>query len=558
MSRSDVVTDSTRPEGHRDAPEPASGVQQPRLGPVGWLRFLWRQLTSMRTALILLLLLALAAVPGSLVPQRTSDPNGVIQFQQQNPEGYKILDALGVFSTFASPWFSAIYLLLFVSLVGCIIPRVRHHVQALMSRPPRTPARLERLVGYTEATTAADPETAVAAGRTVLRRLGYRVERYGDSVSGERGYLRETGNLIFHIALVGVLVTVGVFGGFGYTGQRILVKDNVFTNVGSDYDSFNPGRFASIDDLQPFQIRLDSFTPSYAFNATTGQWDPEDYDTKLSTREPGQSWKRQTLRVNQPASVGGDLVYLLGNGYAPILTIRDANGTVVKDEPTPFLAQDANLTSTGVIKVASGLAKQVGIQAFFRPTPGPDATNITSISPLLNKKTADVFMSVYVGDLGLDGASPQNVYTLDIDKLTLVAGRDAKGKVGGGPIDLTMGQTAQLPEGLGTITFSGITRYVSLDIHHDPTPQAALLFALLVLGGLLLSLFVPRRRMWITATAGPDGTVLRYAGLARGEDANLERAVAEVAERHRGALGDPPDPVGSLDPTGSPEPEPRM
>jgi cytochrome c biogenesis protein len=558
MSRSDV-TESTsfgaRPDGHADSPDP-SKVQQPRLGPVGWLRFLWRQLTSMRTALLLLLLLAVAAIPGSLVPQRTSDPNGVTQYMQQHPDAYKVLDSLGVFSTFASPWFSAIYLLLFVSLVGCIIPRTRHHLAALVAKPPRTPMRLQRLVGFREATSAAKVETAVETGRTVLRRLGYRVERYGDSVSAERGYLRETGNLIFHVALVGILLTVGVFGSFGYTGQKILVQDDVFTNVGSDYDSFNPGRFASIDDLSPFQVRLDSFTPKYTFNSTTGNWDPQDYDTKLSTRSPGDDhWTAQTLKVNSPVSIGGTELYLLGNGYAPILTIRKPDGTVVKNEPTPFLAQDANLTSTGVIKVADGLKEQVGIQAFFRPTPGTSTNDVTSLAPQLSKD-ADVFMSVYVGDLGLDGGTPQNVYTLDPDKLKLVAGRDASGaKVGGGPIDLTLGKSAELPDGLGTISFDKVVRYVSLDVHHDPTPTPALIFALLVLGGLLLSLFVPRRRVWITAAAGPDGTVLQYAGLARGEDLNLADAVAEVAARHRAALGDePPD-----DPPDPPEDQkPRM
>jgi cytochrome c biogenesis protein len=333
----------------------------------------------------------------------------------------------------------------------------------------------------------------------------------------------------------------------------------VFTNVGSDYDSFNPGRFASVDDLAPFQMRLDSFTPKYTFNSTTGNWDPQDYDTRLSTRLPGDGWTAQTLKVNSPVSIGGTEVYLLGNGYAPILTIRKPDGTIVKNEPTPFLAQDANLTSTGVIKVADGLTEQVGIQAFFRPTPNPDSNQITSFAPQLSKD-ADVFMSVYVGDLGLDGGTPQNVYTLDVDKLKLVAGRDASGsKVGGGPIDLTMGQTAELPDGLGTISFDGIKRYVSLDVHHDPTPTPALIFALLVLGGLLLSLFVPRRRVWITASAGPDGTVLRYAGLARGEDTNLADAVAEVAARHRAALGDePPADDSADDPPPSEDPKPRM
>src|SRR5690606_24900956 len=120
-------------------PVARDGAVLPKLGPLGFARFVWRQLTSMRTALVLLLLLALASVPGSLVPQRSSDPNGVLQFRARDPEGFAILDSFGLFSTFSSPWFSAIYLLLFVSLIGCIIPRTKHHFDALRARPPKTP-----------------------------------------------------------------------------------------------------------------------------------------------------------------------------------------------------------------------------------------------------------------------------------------------------------------------------------------------------------------------------------------------------------------------------------
>src|SRR5690606_33038748 len=158
--------------------------------------------------------------PGSLVPQRSSDPNGVIQYQRDNPDTFDLLDKFGVFSTFSSPGFSAIYLLLFISLVGCSLPRTKHHLDAPRARPPKTPARLARLVGFPEQTATTDAEAAVDEARAVLRGAGYRVERYGDSISAERGYLRETGNLIFHTALVGVLVTVGVGSGFGYNGQR--------------------------------------------------------------------------------------------------------------------------------------------------------------------------------------------------------------------------------------------------------------------------------------------------------------------------------------------------
>jgi len=54
-----------------------------------------------------------------------------------------------------------------------------------------------------------------------------------------------------------------------------------------------------------------------------------------------------------------------------------------------------------------------------------------------------------------------------------------------------------------------------------------------VLGGLLTSLFVPRRRLWVKAVEQADGSVrLEYAGLARGEDPALESAVAALADRH--------------------------
>ncbi len=549
-----VVGDPLRPSDHVDGTpvddSANGGVTQPRLNVLGYLRFFWRQLTSMRTALILLLLLALGAVPGSLVPQRSSDPNGVVAYQVNNPDTFKILDSLGLFSTFTSPWFSAIYLLLFVSLVGCIIPRLKHHLDALRAKPPKTPARLERLVGFSSITTTTDAATAIAEARSLLKRQGYRVADYDHSVSAERGYLRETGNLIFHIALVGILLTVGVFGSFGYTGQRILVQGKAFTNVIGDYDSYEPGRFADESSLQPFQLRLDTFEPKYQFQKD-GSWAPEDFAAYLSTRVPGGSWAKQTLKVNSPVAIGGTEVYLLGNGFAPIVTVKDPSGTVVYSGPVAFLSQDANLTSSGVIKVPDGLAKQVAFQGFFCPTPVTIPTGCRSASPYLSKNADSLpvlQLSVFTGDLGLDKGVAVNAYSLNEDGLTKIAG--FRTNVPG--LDLHVGDSAELPNGLGSIEFTGIKRFVSVDIHHDPTPAFALLFALLILGGLLLSLFVPRRRVWIKAIPGrgKKPTRIEYAGLARGEDPTLARAVAELAQRHQQHLDGLPDSAAA-DPAGA-------
>ncbi|MBP1302262.1 cytochrome c biogenesis protein [Curtobacterium sp. 1310] len=539
--------DPMRPSDHVDSAAPAPGADdgptQPKLGFVGYVRFFWRQLTSMRTALFLLMLLALAAIPGSLVPQRTADPNGVVQYKADHPQLFPVLDALQVFDTYTSVWFSAIYLLLFVSLIGCIVPRTKHHWQALRTRPPRTPVRLGRLAGYRSVPVEADATTslpsvddAVTRAAALLKRSGYRVERFGDSVSAERGYLRETGNLVFHAALVGVLVAVGLGGGFSYTGQRLLVEGQTFSNVLGSYDSFNPGRWFRQTDLQGYNLTLDKFTTTYEEKNLDALGQALDYSATVTSREKGQEPKTGRIGVNDPLSVGGTNVYLLGNGYAMQVTIRDGKGNVAFQDVVPFLPEDANYTSTGVIKVPDASPSQLGLVGFFYPTASklstgafasayPDAQN-----PLLT-------LQVYRGDLGLDSGVPQSVYSLDTSGLEQIAGRQSTTP----SIELKPGQTKTLPDGTGSITFDGVKRYVSLDVHHDPSQAFVAGFAVLAVLGLLTSLFVPRRRVWVKAVprrgAEHGEYDLEYAGLARGEDPNLERAVDDIAKRHLSDLG---------------------
>ena len=62
------------------------------------------------------------------------------------------------------------------------------------------------------------------------------------------------------------------------------------------------------------------------------------------------------------------------------------------------------------------------------------------------------------------------------------------------------------------------------------------LFVALAVIGLIASLLVPRRRLWVRVREDDDGLVVEYAGLARGDDPNLERAVAELERAHREAL----------------------
>ena len=195
----------------------------------------------MRTALFLLLLLALAAIPGSLYPQRSADPNGVRLYFDQQPEFAALLDSLQLFDVYTSIWFSAIYILLFVSLVGCVLPRTQVHFNALRSQPVETPQKLQRMPAYVSAKAAGDQ---LERAEEVLKSRGFRVRRLSDSVSAEKGYLKETGNLVFHYSLVLLLIAVGIGGGFSFSGQRVLV----FGKLGS---GLGPG-----PHLPPLQLRV--------------------------------------------------------------------------------------------------------------------------------------------------------------------------------------------------------------------------------------------------------------------------------------------------------------
>lgn len=558
--RSRGAEDPLRPDDYADAGDAgdrptAAGVTQPALGPLGWLRWAWRQLTSMRTALVLLLLLAIAAVPGSIFPQRSADPNGVTQWSTENPDLFPVLDRIGMFDVYTSPWFSAIYILLFVSLIGCVIPRTKHHWKALRARPPRTPVRLGRLDDHQEAFVELAPEQdgpalaeqAVVLAERELKRSGYRVERYDGrgafSVSAERGYLRETGNLLFHASLVGVLLAVGLGGGFTYTGQRVVVEGTTFVNALTDYSSFNPGRFVDPDNLEPYSMTLDRFDVTYMPPGSSAPGQAGDFAAHVTTQTVGGTPQQDVVRVNHPMGIGADRVYLLGNGYAPTVTIENADGEVIFHDSVPFLPQDTNLTSIGVIKVPDGLPEQVGLVGFFYPTQQElDTGASTSVYPDLVYPV--LTLNVFAGDLGIDDGTPRSVYTLDTSDMTQLAGNGTDVEA----IELMPGESAELPNGYGTITFDNeapagasgyegsVKRFASLSIHHDAAGPWVLVFAILALVGLMLALFVPRRRMWVKATV--DGRTLRleYAGLARGEDPALAGAVEQLARRHADAL----------------------
>ncbi|GIG36036.1 cytochrome c biogenesis protein ResB [Cellulomonas pakistanensis] len=538
----------------------------PSLGLVGWLRWGWRQLTSMRVALLLLMLLAVAAVPGTIFPQRSQDPADVATYLSDHPDLGPVLDRLGFFGVYSSVWFSAIYLLLFVSLVGCILPRSRTHLRAMRGRPPRAPRRFDRFPAQASAELDGTPEqvaqraAAALGGPRWWRRFRVDVRDEGRgvwSVAAERGYLRETGNLLFHLALVGLLVSIATGQLLHFRGQAIVVEGRSFANTQSDYDTFESGAGFSAASLTPFSMRLDSFESS--FDPATLQ--SRDFTAHVTVTEPGADAVAQEIKVNHPIDVDGAKIYLQGNGYAPQVTVRDADGAVTFSGAVPFLPQDTVYTSQGVIKVPDVTSgPQIGLQGVLLPT--AEQVGDTLYRSVYPQPTDPLLaLAVWTGDLGLDDGVPQNVYQLDETGLTQAVDDE------GLPVTLYLrpGETVDLPDGLGTLTFDALPRFVALDLRHDPSLAWVLTFALLAFAGLAASLFVPRRRVWLRlrpadaegavegTTAGDEGpgaarTVVSAAALARGDDVGLQAELDRAVDRLRDSR--PPSGDGPTGRTG--------
>jgi cytochrome c biogenesis protein len=475
-------------------------IELPELTGLGLFRYGWRQLTSMRTALILLMLLGIAAVPGSLIPQRTQNPMAVSASFKSSPEISRWMDRLFLFDVYGSPWFSAIYILLFISLIGCVLPRALEHFHAARALPPATPKNLNRMEFYsTWVATGNDLDAA----RKWFKANRFRILEKDGSISAEKGFMRETGNLFFHLALILILLGISFSSLFGMRGEAILNVGERFVNTPTSYDSLAYGKLFKDGGLESFIISIDKFDATY--NMVTNA--PEDYTLNISLRRGDlKSVEKHVIKVNSPLAIGNTKIYLQANGYSPIVTVRDSEGNVAMQGPVPFLPQDGNLRSIGAIKVPDA-NPPVGFVGSFVPTYArSDGNGAISVFP--QALDPRLLLSAWGGDLGLDSGVPQSVYRMDTSEMTNL-----------GLKSLKPGESFSYAG--GSITFEGYVQWVNLQIVDDPGKNFALLGAIVAILGLLASLFTRRRRIWIRV-----GEVVEVAGLAKNAAPGLEQEMA--------------------------------
>lgn len=535
-----------RAEKLSTAPRSDDAIAVPTLGALGMLRWTWRQLTSMRIALVLLFLLSLAAIPGSILPQQEIDPSKVITFYQSHKTWAPILNDLRLFDVFESPWFGAIYGLLFISLIGCIVPRSWAHFKAMNSAPPAAPRNLKRLPVHASFSTTADADEVLNLAAKRLKGRRFKTVRGTDKaggwVSSEKGYLRETGNLLFHLSLIGILVGVAIGHFFGFKGAVLVTEGNGFADTVTSYDSLTLGPGVGAQDLPNFSFVLNKFTATYQESGDQFA-QPRTFDAYITFKSsPEATAQHDDVQVNEPINVAGTNIFLEGHGYSPVVEVKDGKGNVLYDGPQIFLEQDEYFDSSGAIKAPTNKKNgtDLGFSGWFLPTAYVSAGSMpASVFPAAENPM--LILSAYAGDLNMNAGADQSVYSLDTSgmKQLDVKSKNASASAGNA-LELKVGQTATLPDGLGSITFVGVKQWAQFNIAYDPGQKVVLPAAILAVLGLVGSLGLRRRRIWVRVSEQADGTrLVEVAGLARTEGATPTAEVTQTAQALAAAVRQP-------------------
>ena len=505
-----------------------------------WVKKAWHWLTSMRTALALLFLLALASIPGALLPQRSLNESNVNDYLESNGRIAEIYDRLHFFDVFESPWFVAIFVLLIISLVGCIVPRSLDHWKAYRTPPTRAPRNLSRLPLHHLGTTERGFDEVKA---TALRQLkGWHVSEHSPaqdragaySISAEKGYGRELANLIFHLALVAMMLTMAAGAMVRYEGQAIVVTDSQspyavdveqsqeFCNTSTaNYDSFRAGPLFDGTGLHPFCFISHNFHADYLANGQAEMFTSDiSYAVGEDITTDPETWEDYQLQVNHPLRVAGDRVYLQGHGFAPQFTVTWPDGEtrtqMIQWEPT----DPTFFLSSGVMRfdppagtfpdLYERRQNQIAIQGLFAPTAqweGENGELLTSGFPQMRDPA--VAIDVYRGDAGLDTGRAQSIF--ELDPTLIHSGQLQRIE----RVNLEQDESVTLDDGT-VITFDGAAEFANYQVSHDPFQVWVLISTVTMLVALVGSLTIKRRRIFLRLSPAADGgTQVELGGLAR-------------------------------------------
>ena len=446
---------------------------------------LWHTLTSVRLALILILLIAVATLAGTLLDQVpasvASDPTAHARWLDGLRGRYgvftDVMDRLQLFNVFGAIWFRALIALLVANIVVCTInrwPSIRS--QVFTPRVRMNPAYFDRARVGASFNVTLDTAVAAAAVKKGLRSAGYRaLTDDGESVAmyADRFRLSRLGTFLTHLSLVMILVGAIMGTLFGWKDDQFIVAE---------------GTTQTVPLAKNISVKLDQFEDEWYPSGA-----PKDYSSQLVIYDNGKEVKTGTTRVNSPLVYKGIAFNQSFYGQVAVLQVKDAGGNEIMNQSVPLA-----WTST------SG----------NRPIGFVDVPNTDYKAYIVGPEPGTYDQAVPLGGVRLELYGKEG---------NLV---DIK--------DLQRNQDVQ-SNGL-TFRFLREGRFTGLKVVKDPGVNIVWIASALMVIGLVMVFWFPHRRMWALVSPRADGGAEVRLAAASQRDLGLEKDFEQVTAKVRRAL----------------------
>lgn len=432
-------------------------------------RRIWRWFRSMRTAIVLVLVLAVGSIIGTLLPQKSLDESAVQAFNQQNPSIGKLFDLLGFFNVYYSWWYIVILVMLFISLIACIIPRTSTYIKKF-TQPNKNPTseafiiNLKNKAGFAISLPANE---IIERATQVLKSRKYIIREIPgkkNQIYAERGRLGGFGSLLFHYMFL-VLVIGVVFGrttGFG--GYANIIEGESFTENRFNYARFTPGPFFRDNGHTNFKIMLDDFEVKYH---PSGQ--PADFISKVRIYDnDGKLIEKKDIRVNNKFVYKGIKAYQSSYGWAPHVTVYK-DGDKIYDQSSVFYGSSQNVVSNELRPDG-----KLTMEAFFVPDIRTNESGGYAPGSLELKNPALYIKANIIDENG------KTKTLFDSDKSGIINLNEKK-ELGGGYI----------------VEFPQVKEWTGLQIIKDDGVPIVYVSFFLGIIGLYITFYLSHRRIWV-------------------------------------------------------------
>jgi cytochrome c biogenesis protein len=500
---------------------------------------IWRLLTSVRFAVLYISVLAAFGLAGVLIPQVPEAMRGndaaVSAWLDTKRDTFgpftDIMARMGLFQVFQSRWFLIALGFLVVNVSVCVFNRWSPTFRNVFRPPVHVPDSFYERAHNRTLLAPVGAEAAQAALRAQRFRTKTRVEGGTTYIFADRYPWAQLATFASHMALIlfiagGLVTALTGFSAEAFAGEGTTVP--VF----------------AVKDPNQIQVRIDDAVGVYG-----EEGNPLDFRTHLTIFRNGEEVKSGYMTVNDPLKYEGyryHQVAFFGDGAA--LRIRDAEtGNTVFAETFPLeeivAAPAVTIRDTGgneLVRdvIAPTLVAERGSGALVG-VPGADRTLWVGIVAKDEESWELVAFDPQAGEAGAElrldkGASGEidglRVTFDDVTALPSAVGVDVPGGSGdtlaqlvegldGGVTLLLTGEgrpAISLTEGEAVTTngltyiFEGQREFAGLSVKRDSGAWFIWIATGLLVGGLALTFYVPRRRLWLKLTA----TETRIAALA--------------------------------------------